>query len=417
MPGRIIQDELEFLQIIYKKIRKDLLGHLRTGSIAIPRGGGKGIRIPIEVIHIPRLHFAPIPEDADTSGAEDEEGDSETGVDIGIGQGKGQPGTDLGPVDKDPSDDGDGEGEEGETKQAGLGRGGEFIEVEIPPEDIAEMLQEILELPRIQPKGSKDVPSEEKKYTDIRKTGTLLHKRRTLKTALRRGLVEGTYDPRRPRIVIYSEDKRYKVANVVTKPQHNAVIIFMMDVSGSMGREERRVVRYLCSLCEFWLSFNYTNLETVWIIHNGEADEVTREEFFATSRGGGTVISSAHLKMLEVVENRYPPADWNIYPVYLSDGFNWFDDDEVCGELLLDRILPIVNQYSYGEVKVQRSWWSGIQSLGDQNDVSFSPVGNYGKFLKELFRDSDEEERVALTMVLSMDQVPDAIKEFFKRGN
>lgn len=419
MSGRILQDEKEFMDIVMGRLRKDLLGFLRRGAINIFPGKGRGISIPIDSIHIPRLSFADIPEDADTDdkdkGDDDGEGggtDPGTGPDIGIGQGPGKPGTDLGPVDGEDGEDG--EGKDGE-KKAGRGRGHDTIEVEIPEEDFANLFKELLELPRIEPKGHKSIRAEERRYTDIRKVGpdSLLHKKRTMKAALRRQMAEGTYDPNRPRIIPIREDKRYRVPDVITKPKNNALLIFMMDVSGSMGTEERRIVRYLCALCKFWLSWNYDGLETVYIVHDDGADEVPEEEFFRTRRGGGTVISTAHTKMLEIIDKRFPVAEWNIYPVYLSDGFNWEDDDELCVQLLREKILPIVNQYSYGEVSVERPWWPRSGGVAAGGVGGFSPSGNYGRILQRDFKD---DERVALGQVRSMDQVPDAIKAFFKKG-
>lgn len=416
---RIRQDEREFLAIIYGKIRKNLKGWLRKGAIDFSTGDGKTIRIPIDEITIPTFHFAPPPKDADVSEpGEGDEDDPNTGPDVGLGQGPQQPGDILGPVKPQPGE-GDGDGEDAD-KDAGTGKGETIIEVEIPVDDIAELLQEILELPRIEPKGHKDIPSEERKWTDVRRTGTLLNKRRTMREALKRSMLEGTYDPDRPRYIVFNEDRRFRQPNTITKPQHNAVIFFMMDVSGSMGREERRLVRFFCALVEFWLSYNYEGIEVVWIVHDGEADEVTREEFFGTTRGGGTVISTAHELMVEIINDRFPPVEWNIYPFYLSDGFNWGDDDDKCVELLKEKVLPHVNQYSYIEVGVQRAWWPS--SFGDEDDSDidmgqFSPAGSYGRTLKRVFREEEEIFEVALALLHTMEQVPDAIKEIFKQGN
>lgn len=411
MSGRIRQDEQEFLEIVKGKLRKDLAQFLRLGGVKLPSGGSKGgrfIRIPFPRIEIPQLKFAPPPEDIEEP-SETEDGMPSPG-DIGIGQGKGNPGDILGPVNPD-GDGEDGEGGEGGDKQAGQGRGETTIDIEIPEEEFAEIFGEYLELPRIKPKGSKSITAESKKYTDIRMVGpqSLIHKRRTMKNALRRQMGEGTYDPAKPRIIPIREDKRYKIPKIITKPQNNALLVYMMDVSGSMGPEERRMVRYLCALCEFWLSYNYDGLSIEYIIHNGEADRVSREEFFSTQRGGGTVSSTAHELMLKIIDDEYPASAWNIYPIYLSDGFNYGSDNDYCMDLLEEKILPIVNQYSYVEV-TPAHWWLPQGNAGG----SFSAAGEFSKILEKNFGDND---LVVNATLHSMDDVPDAIRAIFGKGN
>ena len=185
----------------------------------------------------------------------------------------------------------------------------------------------------------------------------------------------------------------------------------MMDVSGSMGDEEREVVRFLCALSEFWLSWNYDGLEVAYIIHDGQADRVDRDEFFSTRRMGGTVASTAHEVCIELMENEFPPSQWNIYPMYFSDGFNWANDDEKCLQLLQEKILPQVNQYSYGEVEVYRSWW-GDYSRSDA--TTFSRPGNFGTSLSRKF---EEELKVAWSAVKDKEQAIEALKKFFGQGN
>lgn len=412
MPGRICQDEQEFRDIVRGLLRKDLLEHLKKGHITF-LGPKRGASIPIEAIHIPRIHFVSTPQGAEVNAGEG--GGDDTGPDIGIGQGDGEVGDDLGPIESD-----DGTGEE-KSKNAGVGRGKDIIEIEVPIEELHDLFKEVLELPNIKPKGERLIREQDKKYTDIRRVGpeSLIHKRRTLKEALKRSIAEGVYNPQKPRIIPERQDKRYRASRDITKPRNNAVLIFMMDVSGSMTRDDRAVVRYFCALCEFWLNCNYDAVETVWIIHDGEADRVTKEEFFSTTRTGGTVASSAHYKMLEVVHAEYPPAQWNLYPIYLSDGFNigtWEggDDDELCLDLIENEILPIANQYSYGEVSADRWWLTVAGADVVSGPRRFSPVGNFGSMLHAAF---DDNEFVVCVNLQNMDGVPDAIRAVFGSGH
>lgn len=424
MAGRILIDVQEFLNILRGKWRKDLLKLLESGELALPTRGGGAVVLTVRRIRIPRLRFANPPLDVEFPEGNGEDQAQNPG-DFGIGKGPGKPGTILGPVRK-PGRGQTGakgeNGEEGEEKSAGLGRGGDNIKIEIPAEEFVELFSEILELPRIQPKGTKDIQTEKWKYTDIRPQGpeSLRHKKRTLREAIKRSLASGTllWDPATPEPPIASpirRDFRYRIPERVIKPENNAVIFYKMDVSGSMGAEERRVVRYFCNLCSFWLSWNYDGLEEVWIIHNGEADRVTREEFFSTYRGGGTVASTAHELMLKIVEKEYPPSKWNIYDVYLSDGFNWASDNAICRNLLKEKILPIVNLYAYAEVEVFRYWWAQASGKTGQ----FSSPGNFGNMLKDLAASLEKPlaEKIGLAALKAIEDVPQAIKKFFgKRG-
>ena len=106
-------------------------------------------------------------------------------------------------------------------------------------------------------------------------------------------------------------------------PATNAVIIYMMDVSGSMGDEQKEIVRIESFWIDTWLRKQYKGLETRFIIHDAVAREVDRDTFFHTRESGGTMISSAYKLALEMIEARLPACEWNIYPFHFSDGDNW----------------------------------------------------------------------------------------------
>ena len=80
------------------------------------------------------------------------------------------------------------------------------------------------------------------RYNSIRRVGpeSLRHFKRTYVESLRRQISEGTYNARRPRVVPIKDDRRYRSWQTVNEPEANAVIIYMMDVSGSMTDEQKR---------------------------------------------------------------------------------------------------------------------------------------------------------------------------------
>src|SRR6185369_14908018 len=106
----------------------------------------------------------------------------------GVGSGPGQPGQPLGPI-QDPN--------------AAPEPGGHILEVELTMEEMAAILGEELALPRIEPKGQKNIVTTKDKYTGIRQAGpeSLRHFKRTFKRALRRQISAQIYDPLRPMVV------------------------------------------------------------------------------------------------------------------------------------------------------------------------------------------------------------------------
>src|SRR6266576_1733277 len=117
--------------------------------------------------------------------------------------------------------------------------------------ELAAILGEELELPRIQPRGRRTIPIEKVRYSNIRRVGpeSLRHFKRTFREALKRQVALGIYNPDNPMIVPIREDRRYRSWHVREVPESNAVIILCMDVSGSMGDQQKEIVR----VASFWI--------------------------------------------------------------------------------------------------------------------------------------------------------------------
>jgi uncharacterized sporulation protein YeaH/YhbH (DUF444 family) len=176
----------------------------------------------------------------------------------------------------------------------------------------------------------------------------------------------------------------------------NAVVIYMMDVSGSMGEEQKEIVRLESFWINTWLKKHYKGLETRFIIHDASAKEVDEKTFFSTSESGGTLISSAYKLCQEIIEKDYPPSDWNIYPFHFSDGDNWSGEDtRLCMRLLSEFFLPNVNMFGYGQVE--------------------SKYGS-GQFLKDLEREFPNEEQLVVSKIENRDKILSSIKDFLGKG-
>jgi uncharacterized sporulation protein YeaH/YhbH (DUF444 family) len=170
----------------------------------------------------------------------------------------------------------------------------------------------------------------------------------------------------------------------------------MMDVSGSMGDEQKEIVRIESFWIDTWLRRQYKGLESRYIIHDAVAREVDRDTFFKTRESGGTMISSAYRLAAQLVDQHYPSSEWNIYPFHFSDGDNWsMEDTLTCVEILKKDMLPRVNMFAYGQVE--------------------SPYGS-GQFIKDMREQFASDERVVTSEIRDRDAIVGSIKEFLGKG-
>ena len=379
---RIKKDESRVTEILKRKNKRDIKKYLKPGSVILP---GKGKREPIKIrffhLPLPKFRYGP----------------NFGGVSIG----KGKQGDDLGPITGDPKD---GNG----SKKAG-DQPGELIEVEFSEAEILEMLD--LELPNLQPKGEKTIDAEYQRWSSASRVGpeSLIIKqgpKGLYRRALQRQLATGTYDPRNPKLIPIQEDKSFRSAKPIPKPQNNAVIAFMRDISGSVSTEEQEIISYFCFFAEGLLKRQYDELECVYIVHHVHAEEMRdQEQFLGADSYGGTKSSSAHQLLIKIVGDRFPPDDWNIYPIYFSDGMNWEADNDITIQLIRDKILHFSNQYSYGEVEPSwRPWYKKEVSEG------FSSPGFLGQRLASEFA---EVPKVVYLSIKERDDAWEGLKEFF----
>ncbi len=366
---KIEQDHQRFRGIVKGKIRKDLRRFLHRGEL-IGKEGRKFISIPVHDIDIPTFRYG------DNSG--------------GVGSGDGDEGDPTG---------GDGQG--GQNNTGGEEAGRHLMEVEVSLDELADILGEELQLPRIEPKGMHNITTVKSKYSGIRTTGpdTLRHFKRTYREALKRQIILGIYDPDDPIIIPIKRDVRYRSWKEVKAPQSNAVIVYMMDVSGSMGDEQKELVRLEAFWIDAWLRRNYEGIESRYIIHDVNAKEVDRETFYHIHEDGGTRISSALRCCHELLEANYDPNDWNIYLFHFSDGDNSSEaDNRLCVETLDERLLPKCNMFGYCQVH------------------SAYGSGNFINVLHEKYPQDEEDQALITSRVNSRDDIYDSLRTFFKAG-
>ena len=185
----------------------------------------------------------------------------------------------------------------------------------------------------------------------------------------------------------------------------------MMDVSGSMGDEQKELVRLEAFWIDTWLRRNYEGIESRYIVHDVHAKQVDRQTFFSLREDGGTRISSALQCCQDLLDAHYSPDDWNIYLFHFSDGDNSSEsDNKLCVKILADHLLPAANMMGYCQV---------ASSYGS---------GNFINVLHEAFPDCGTDKRpvkpdaagvgarLTTSRVNGRDDIHDSLRTFFAAG-
>ncbi|HEY1795514.1 MAG TPA: YeaH/YhbH family protein [Stellaceae bacterium] len=174
---------------------------------------------------------------------------------------------------------------------------------------------------------------------------------------------------RRTKIIPYIDpiDVRYRRYERVPKPNTEAVMFCLMDVSGSMTEAMKDLAKRFFMLLHVFLVRRYRQVDVVFIRHTSTAEEVDEETFFYSRETGGTVVSTALDKMIEIARARYPTDRWNIYGAQASDGDNYGADSSRCVSLLGGEVLPLCQYYAY--VEVGDGMGGGLSGLSRDSDL------------------------------------------------
>jgi hypothetical protein len=301
------------------------------------------------------------------------------------GDGETRPGQVVGKAGKE----GVGKGDE----RAGDRPGVDYYETDVTLEELIEIMFEDLELPNLERRALREIQSERSsKRKGYRHVGVRvrLDKRRTAKQRVMRMLATNRSRPAAEdlaagapvetlpefsgdepemladdldgatavatpartgrRFPFHSDDLRYKHVEIDTREESNAVVICIMDTSGSMDTMKKYLARSFFFLLYQFIATRYRNVEIVFIAHHTEASEVTEEEFFHKGESGGTFISSGYQKALDIIAERYHPSLWNIYAFHCSDGDN-FDSDNPAALKAAEELAELSNLFGYGEIK------------------------------------------------------------------
>lgn len=243
--------------------------------------------------------------------------------------------------------DGDAQAGPGQGPGAGDQPGVDYYEAEITLDELGALIFEDLNLPHLDPRKRPDLTTKKHQWNEVRRQGlqSNIDKKRTILEALKRNALAG----KKSIWPIQKEDLRYKTWEDKFEPETSAVVLAMMDTSGSMGEFEKYIARASFYWMVRFLRTRYDNVQILFIAHSTEAREVTEEEFFTKGESGGTRCSSAYELALRLIDERFPVSQYNLYPFHFSDGDNLSSDNPRAVELM-SKLCEMSSLVGYGEI-------------------------------------------------------------------
>ncbi len=327
---RSIEDRRRHRQLVEKSIKENL-GDILSEESIVGESKNKKFKIPIKGIKEYQFVYGRNSKGVATGVGDEQRGDK-------IGNGKKQLA----------------QGNQG----AGNEEGDDVYETEITLEELMDYISEDLNLPNLDEKKYSEIVTE----TSGKKRGYQLHgirprlaKKKTVmskiarKQGKKRALREMDKEEDIERFPFREDDLRYYRVKMKPRKESNAVMIFIMDASGSMDVTKKYLARSYFFVLATFLKRKYNNIAFEFIYHTTVAKRVDEYEFFHKSESGGTYISSGINEALKVIEEKYPVTAWNIYSIYASDGDNWSEDNERAIEAV-KKICEVSNMFGYAEL-------------------------------------------------------------------
>jgi sporulation protein YhbH len=320
-------DRLRHRQKVRESIRENIADIIAEESI-IGRDRDRVIKVPIRGIKEYRFVYGD-----NAAGVGQAEGEVQEGQVIGKNQQQG----------------------DGSDGKAGDRPGVDYYETDVTLEELIDIMFEDLELPDLERKKLREIPADRLvKRKGYRPVGirVRLDKRETVRAKLRRqfAAARDSETGEKTRFPFHQDDLTYRHKVTEPKNESNAVVVCIMDTSGSMDTMKKYLARSFFFLLYQFIVTKYRNVEIVFISHHTDAFEVTEGEFFHKGESGGTLISSGYHKALEIIESRYHPSLWNVYAFHCSDGDN-FDADNSAALRAADELCKVCNLFGYGEIK------------------------------------------------------------------
>lgn len=332
---RVASDKRRHKQKIDKAIREGI-HHIVADESIIGNNGKQKFRIPVRGIKEHRFVYG------------------DNGKQVGSAPGKDvKRGQRLGSKDKQ---------QPARPDKPGSESGEEYYDVEMSLDELAEYLFADLGLPDLQKKQLANIKTHKLKRSGYRTDGIIprLDRKKSAIARIKRMKASG-FDPEKAEegesFPFHEDDLKYRHYKMKDDPCTNAVIFFVMDVSGSMDQDKKFLARSFCFLMYQFVRTKYENVEVVFVTHDMEAREVNESDFFTIGTSGGTFASTGLALTNSIIEERYHPDSWNLYAFHLSDGDN-FDNDN--GSYLTEqaKLEAQVQLFGYVELEPERSYAS-----------------------------------------------------------
>lgn len=354
-----------------EKVREAVRQHLPqiVAGADVLNGGASTVRVPVRMLEHYRFKLRPPNEQQ------------------GVGQGQARPGDRIGRPQPQDSD---------ERGQGGNEDGGIQYTLEFRIDDIVDWLWEEMQLPNLEAKAGK---SREDDWTregwDRRGARSRLDRRRSIKESIKRRGVQSAAGGDSPSFT--DDDLRFRQLAKREQPATQAVVILLLDVSGSMGERERQISKTFFFWAIQGLRRQYRHLDLVFVAHTSDAWEFQEEEFFRVSGTGGTVASAGLRKVREIIDERFNPGQYNVYLFYASDGEN-FPSDQPQAQQALDDLANDCNYAGFLEVAPL---------------AGPVPDSELGRLFVEMAQDNP---RVGAFRANSTDDIWGAVRHFFTRA-
>jgi uncharacterized sporulation protein YeaH/YhbH (DUF444 family) len=350
------------------KVRDAVKQHLPqiVAGADVLTGGASTVRVPVRMLEHFRFKLRP------------------PGEQQGVGQGQAKPGDRIGRPQQDS---------ENQRGQGGNEDGGIQYSLEFRIDDIVDWLWEEMQLPNLEAKAGKSRDDDwTREGWDRRGARSRLDRRRSMKESIKRRGVQTSAGQESPSFT--DDDLRYRQLAKREQPATQAVVILLLDVSGSMGERERQISKTFFFWAIQGLRRQYRQLDLVFVAHTSDAWEFQEEEFFRVSGTGGTVASAGLMKVREIIDERFSPSQYNVYLFYASDGEN-FPSDQPQAATALEDIAKDCNYSGFLEVAPL---------------AGTMPDSEIGKLFVDL---AHRDDKVGAFRVNGTDDIWNAVRHFF----
>ncbi|SPE23572.1 conserved hypothetical protein [Burkholderiales bacterium] len=169
-------------------------------------------------------------------------------------------------------------------------------------------------------------------------------------------------------------DRRYRSRVPTAAPATRAVMLCLMDVSGSMDERKKDLAKRFFALLYLFLERKYGHVDVIFVRHTETAEEVDEERFFNDPQTGGTLVYPALELALRIIQTRFAGPDWNVYIAQASDGDCTGEDGHKSAAFIGQELLPLVRYFAYIDIPSSSGWFNRASDLWQSYDAIESPA-------------------------------------------